>query len=463
MLFAFQDGEKTIVGAASTIVEFEAFNNAVGADEDLYESMSRADPLLALSDEYLNRFKFKYPPYVIEHSNAVQAETFISRFDITLTKPNKLVDLHYEMMDAHEAEVAEAYSFSSERTTIGEMLGLDENDPWDARTEEQKQQDQALKERYEKHKKDGGVSGDDSFGSRSGVMVEDIRMSTDENGNIQVDEVVVGKRGEDTAGLDLRAHEARVWGLELSEEDKKALSELPPPSEVRYIDENGDDRTIAEDNMVSVYYVVEATGAKLSDVIPVLEAEGIPHHQTCVVRRDHSVGCWLACVFERLASAVAKPLAEAGFQVEVYGTNHRGERLIEKGATGAKVKDIVDETSVGPRPWNDRAPELDVMDEEEMKKTLRSYDGKEFIFSLDENDRDGVIIYLVPTVWFKKHTSMYPHPLNIGHVLPPDFKEFDGRPGVYSTKSRDRNNVSFDLSRRGFSESFLLDIHLANL
>jgi hypothetical protein len=155
-----------------------------------------------------------------------------------------------------------------------------------------------------------------------------------------------------------------------------------------------------------------------------------------------------------------------GLDVEkAFGVNHNGERLVPKGSS-VEVVDVDADKDYGPRPWNDRAAEFDLLSDDEKKAVWEEIKGEEFIFCGSYRGAEyGSVIHVVPVEWFNKHGTMWentadPRPLNIGHVLPADLKEHV--PGTYVSRSRDWNALTFDLARKGMVENMFLQLHLNN-
>lgn len=232
-------------------------------------------------------------------------------------------------------------------------------------------------------------------------------------------------------------------------------------------DAHGDNIAIANDGFVSVYFKVEVVGAKLADVIPVLEAEDFPMKSACE-QRDHKAGCWLAFVRERSASEaveiltgqkdesfVAKP---AGSSASLYGVNEMGERLapeeIEIVDTGK-----VDETPI--RPWNYRKVNWDDLTDEEKAENRKEWSGKEFILVCEYDRNTGCKVFIQPKSYFYDNKALYPEELDLSHLLPADLKSVGDN--WYETKSRDDNKLMFELCvQRKFIDDWMLRLYLNN-
>lgn len=183
-----------------------------------------------------------------------------------------------------------------------------------------------------------------------------------------------------------------------------------------------------------------------------------------VARGATPEGWWVAFQREFDAEQFGKAIDDIFVHLtqpwELYGVNDKGERLVPKGA--ATVVDPARLKDEEPRPWNDRASELDAMDEEARAANRKGMKGSEFIFCGSyQGVQHGCVINVTPKSWFERHGTLWEGPLDIAHLLPQDLKEV--APGLYTTKSRDWNNLSHDMARRGFKENLFLQLHLNSL
>ncbi len=206
MIYTFNDDTTgvavSIVGAADNIGEFEAFYRAIlmPGTPSLYRDHGQP----SISDMMLDeRFRgLKKPPYVFEHENADQRAAFATQHGLKVVPDFFLRDKHGEMLA--EMKTDPYLSDEADARTIEEIHGLDKHDQWDHRTEEEKAEDQKIREKYEKLRKAGKVSGD-SFGPSkkdgSEVRVTDIRTTRNADGSISVDEVLAVKGLHDDNGI----------------------------------------------------------------------------------------------------------------------------------------------------------------------------------------------------------------------------------------------------------------------
>jgi hypothetical protein len=214
----------TMVVAASTIIEFETwadneFHTEIHPESLLFIEGRVSNFMDAMvNDAYKG---YKRPLYIFYHTDEEQRDAFIKKHNIELvqtaigrdkqadmlwlaeqTVKDEHKDTRKELFDKREKEIEELYKtwrkdidarkaalqarkdageelteadeipeedliFYIENEyaekTIGEELGLSENDPWDRRSEEEIEQEKAIKEKIEKAKKAGKLSGE-SFG-----------------------------------------------------------------------------------------------------------------------------------------------------------------------------------------------------------------------------------------------------------------------------------------------------------
>lgn len=146
--------------------------------------VERDDPTL-LQDTDFTRFfaepdlaKFKHPPTILEFPSSAELDAFVAANDIKLTS----------FLDAHgkQRQMLERDDFNkADGRTIGEITGYNEFDPFDRRTDEEKQKDREAREAAKSGKKKdkSGKTPDmteDSFGHKS----EGYRPDADDNGDM---------------------------------------------------------------------------------------------------------------------------------------------------------------------------------------------------------------------------------------------------------------------------------------
>jgi len=154
----------TLAVAADTVEEFVAFTEAVVGQEDNRNWVETyASNFL---DHMQNQtFKgFKHSVLAIYHSDEAQRDAFWAEWLLEEVQSQPARDRHLDMLHAKKEEIRQSSETEEDRTkTLEERLGLDKNDPWDRRTEEEVEADKKMKEQMKEMRKKGDLSGD-SFG-----------------------------------------------------------------------------------------------------------------------------------------------------------------------------------------------------------------------------------------------------------------------------------------------------------
>ncbi len=476
MLYALENGLKSIVAAADELMEFEEFvkntaNEGTSAESigvKLIEMVSFVD---LLSDEIYQGFKLC--PVLVFHIDEEHKAAFNSRFRVSSLKLNALVKQQRSMLvTAKESPYANS---SIDARSIEEIHGLIDNDRWDTRSEEQKAVDQARKEQWDDAKRDDRLSGDsfgpsrkrtDAAGNTNETSVTDIKVHKDKDGQMKINDVLAVKGLHDRASPEVNkarhdpanpsqatletAHNAqvareKVWRI------KDEFRQSIPQDET-----DTDDLEVDIAGRVAIYYKVEVETAKLQDIWPILDAAKIDIRKTAARQRNSPTGCWFAFPRQIQAEDAAKVLEAANLVVEVYGVNDAGIRLVPK---GVKLVDELKKDEIHPRPWNWRASEIDRMTPEEQEENRKTLKATEFCFCGGEEGVARVVqIHITPLSYFKEHGKMWEHKLDIGDILPPDLEEVS--PGVYQSIGRNWLHLCFDLNQRGFRENMFLQIYL---
>lgn len=154
----------TLVGAADTVEEFTGFLEAVkGQGEGRNWEETYASNFLDHMQKPM--FKgFKHSVLAVYHTDAEQRDAFWTEWSLTELQSNPLKDRHLDMLHNKQEEVRiQNESPEDKGKTIEERLGLDKNDPWDRRTEEEVEADNKMKEQMKEMRQKGELSGD-SFG-----------------------------------------------------------------------------------------------------------------------------------------------------------------------------------------------------------------------------------------------------------------------------------------------------------
>jgi len=468
MRYALQDTPLiSLIAAADTLAEFEELVTLItqsGASAlNGIVSGEQAGIMDMMADD---RFQgFRKPPLVMTFESVAARDDFHTVVNVEFSKRNALIDRQARMLE-------DAFKLTEEgqddHRSLEEVYGLEGEDQWDRRTDEEKAADEERKKAFKEAQKKGDMSGE-SFGpnpNRKGKPVDpaapkasvtDIRTVVDQDGNVSIDNVLAVKGLYADNGKTAEELEAEKPKVDPSLMD--ALAAVFSGAEVNPdIMADTEDAEIDVDGIVGVYRKVEVTGAKLPAVRDALTAAGEDIEDT-FKRRNHALGCWIATLTERQGEQVYGILKDAGFDVELYAVSDAGERLVPKGS-GVEVVDTSAEAEELPRPWNSRSKEYYKLKKAEAEENWKTVKQDEFIACGNyEGAGIGTVVYIVPKAYFKKQGKLFHKSLNIGHLLPSDLKEVS--PGVYRTLSRDWNKVSFALFNSGkFVESLALQIHL---
>jgi hypothetical protein len=233
-------------------------------------------------------------------------------------------------------------------------------------------------------------------------------------------------------------------GFEYSQSFQDFLDDPYLPNENAEIDPKG---------RIAKFFRVNVKGEKVQTVVGHLVTTGFDLTASHAVFRNNAEGCWIAFVREQNAQKVVDTIDLYGIKGEIQTVDKYGEPVVEKEA----------ETEALPaRPWNERALELATMSESARQANLKSYKGEEFIFCCDQQGPErGNIVYFCPKSYFDEHGEFFKGKLDIGHLLPNDLKEIDS--GVFRSTGRPWQSLKDDLVKRGFRESWNLQIHLNSL
>lgn len=472
MRYAFQKDDTTYVTGADSIEEFEILIADIDAADGTALNMEgiieadQAGMMEMLTDEVFEGMT--KAPLVIKHTtNAELRSAFLFKHKIEVVKRNAAIKRQADMLAFLEED---EYSPDADSRTIEEIHGLVDEDRWDKRTEEEIVADDEKKKLWDAAKKAGDLSGD-SFGPNPNrkkkegeptASVTDVKTSIGPDGRIQIDRVlgVKGLHDQPTPA------QQKVTGSQRSLADilgeaaggqQGLVDEVKAQAEA---DEDNEDLSVDPEGMVAIFYKVEVHGKKLAD-LRALAASVNFDLDLAVVQRNNRDGFWVAFARQLQAEEIEAHFRAAGWVVgeEAYGVNDLGERLVPK---GVQMVDVGHEKAAQPRPWNDQKNKLDAMSDAEKEENWKHVAPVEFVFCGNYEGADqGTIIYIAPKSYFTAKGEMFPDSLNIDAILPRDFSEVS--PGVYRSKSRDWNHISFDMASRGFRENLSLQIHLNSL
>jgi hypothetical protein len=195
MLYGYRKDKLTTVVTAvanNNYAAYEAWFRSLQDDTDLVVNVYETNFMDHFSEEYS---RAQSPVFVISHPSDEGAQKFIEKHEITLLKTQMAWDRHDDMV---KFDAPDYYDISETRT-IEELEGLDQNDPYDRRTDDEKAEDAAYRAKVEELKKSGQLSGDGSFTPRkpkegdSEAHVTDIRTTRNADGTVSIDNVLAVK------------------------------------------------------------------------------------------------------------------------------------------------------------------------------------------------------------------------------------------------------------------------------
>jgi hypothetical protein len=539
MIYAIQDDkDRTIIVAGDSIDEFDGFVNEVNGTSSIHhEDAYFTSPFDLLGDGFLRNFRRAV--MIVEHSDAGARNAYADTagFKIVMVQDGEF--LHERMLNGGADSPFDPYAAEAGGRTVSEMHNLGNDDPWDKRTDEQREKDDQYRKLADEAKKQGKLTSD-SFGSAkpegSSVHVSDIRVSTNADGSINIDDVLARKYDvADDDGDDDEAENAELsiddaapgeefFRVQMEEHDcdglgvwAETLGLLVPngglapycllyPAEgerhqggwfimrgekavnqllglldfegidhaVEVVDATGAvlrpfqrNAALAEqidpNGIIAIYHRVEMQDTDLNDMLDVIQTYVGDPATVLAARGQTKDYAWVVtntkAQAETLADHFTTHLTSETDEMEVYGVNDMGERLVPK---GIQIVEQVKEPEP-PRHWNARAGEIAGMDEDATKAWRDGIKGDEFLFTGSyDGARFGCTVWIVSRSYFTEHETMYSGPLDIDHILPRDLKEVE--PGMYRSEARsDWQQLVNDLAHRGFRQSMLLQIHLNNL
>lgn len=133
MLYGYCDGLKTVVTAGKSVVEFEGwYQKILEGDDAFYKSQKATD----FMDHMTNPdFKgYRHPAYIFEHNSEGEQSAFVDKHNVLILPPFQAKDFMLDMMAEVEESLRNEFNLRTPQT-IGELAGIEENDPWDPRSE----------------------------------------------------------------------------------------------------------------------------------------------------------------------------------------------------------------------------------------------------------------------------------------------------------------------------------------
>lgn len=149
--------------AGDTVEEYTAFCEALrGQEQGNWDEIYTSNFLDAMRND---NFKgYKHPVLAVYHTTEEQRDAFWAEWSIEEVKSMAGRDRHADMLHAKKEQIrTETETPEQKAMTIEERHGLDKEDPWDRRSEEEVEADKKMKEQMKEMRKKGDLSGD-SFG-----------------------------------------------------------------------------------------------------------------------------------------------------------------------------------------------------------------------------------------------------------------------------------------------------------
>lgn len=507
MIFATLDGQTTIVAAASSLTELEIFFTNINlSPPEFFISFEQPDIGDMLLDDRL--FKMKHPPYIFQHDNVEQANSFAEKHGISIVSNTVLVDKNHVMMkDARKDATKDAFS---DPRTIAEMYDLKENDKWDTRTPEQIQHSKDL---MEKSKKAGSLTDESFVPPAPGTTitnVTEVDITTNNDGTYSIDRVSAVKGvyepTDDEPTDEDEEIDICVYRVIVEKEKKTILENASRLLQLSFGDWiSNDAETFIEFNYYQERYMarlciyLDNCGVEFQHV---KIANGITEEYSCnddaaneidileniaiyyrvdikenvdtvmsVIPKDVKLfaivenrgignGSWVAVISRSIAETVSALFHPEKIE-DVYEVNDGGVRILEKNS-GAKILHEEEENNILPRIWNELSHKIDEMTDEEKAANKKTIKAKEFLYcGRFMGSHEGCIVYICPKSYFANHGEMFDKPLDIDNILPPNFKEIE--PGVYHSKFDHWTTLSPLLAHKGFQESLMMQLYLNNL
>lgn len=433
------------------------------------------------TDDLLSQFKNAMPVFATFPTEEAK-DNYISRHSIKMLDTSDGIFEHNKMMTA--------FKITQDNRSIREINNLDEHDPWDTRTEEQKQaaKEASVKARKQRDKDKArdtqGSWGDEPTDNK--LRVGNIDAHVDDDGNVVIDRIHAVKgtnvlahhiivedadadvyqRIVDNAGIDEDQYEINERGLFVNTHsngsDNKnlqtVLSGIEHTIETRSAnDEEADadeDYIVAEDDMVAIYYRIQVANEALSNIDNILVKSGLrPAFVARDVPKDNL--CWLAYVREASAIDNQKVLEDNNIMSEMVAVNRYGERIVAEDAD-AVVVDTAAEKIEPPAPWNDRAGEYYAMSEDERKAVITP---EWFYYHIRSYPAPHHrVIHITPKSYFDKHTKLWEGDLPIEHLLAKaqaTITPYTDAPCMYQCKGLDWNPLDFVLGNNlGMASSY---------
>lgn len=195
----------TLVTSATTVEEYDAFLNVVrgqAIDKRNFNEMYTSKALQHLTEDLYKGFK--KPIHAFYHDDEAQREEFHKEWNIKVLENgvqsrDKQSDMLFEKSYRTENEEKQARNAAEKAAqdagveytgprekTLAELHGLEEHDPWDRRSEEEKEQDREMKEMMRKAKEAGTMSDDSFSATPAGPEPDKMSSTPSENGKLSI-------------------------------------------------------------------------------------------------------------------------------------------------------------------------------------------------------------------------------------------------------------------------------------
>lgn len=437
MLYAFVEGSTAIIGAADTHAEFEALNPESLAHMGGVARFANANDIF-----HDPRMHGLVTAMVLDYESHAAALASLISNGVEVLPKIKVVTRQKKMAKAAQTDLFD------DKRTLAEIFDLVENDPWDTTSPEDKAK---LKEKFEKAKKDGTMSGDSfdpdqATGDESLARIWDVKARS-VNGVIEVDSAIAIKGSLDTG-------EERERG--------------PNPYRIDTTD-------------YAKVFRVDVMGLSVVQVDAALAGNGTTFDRISVAHGDidavdvdegFAVGTWVACGLQRLATRVADIVRDTypdiPVDVEIYDVNLEGERLMPKGIKSGVAMAVEEGREIGPRPWD--APEkaalfhaeFDKLSEEDRKTWwTKNIKGGEFVFAGSWDDHTGTTIFVVPIGHWNREHTLYDDHVDLSHLISHEF--IMEAPNRYRARSVQWNIATHMLEGNGLRESMAVRLLLNSI
>ena len=480
MLSAVKYDTSLVVFAADEVEDFKEFRDNPPSLPDGCDA-SVADFIEMMTDARVKDFKIA--PLLIECPSSAEVEQIINQLSLDLALPRAAREMQEVMIQRQELREELALDKAPDRRTIGEIHGLDKHDPWDQRSDEQKEREKKVDEAMRKAREKGGLTGDSFGGKETGKLtVRETTIKTNSNDDIVGVDIRAVKNSMIPFRLEIKGSpdftaifddllipENRITVIDANTVDIMMHAHQVEPL-TQYLESKNFDFTIRaldvkeattvliEDTSTEIFYSVQVPNAKVSTVTQSLTTGGIDL-STLAGMHDTDEGCWIAFAREKQAIEAAEAVIMGGNACTVVAINRQGQAILADAANGVRVVDTTVDEVQEPRPWNDRADEIAAMTDDEKAELFKGIKGAEFLFTAERHREKGTVVYIVPETYFLSQHEMWAGEMPIEHLLPENFLR-KIEPGVYSVKSLEYNLVIANLARFGFVESLRLSMHL---